>query len=183
MREVTAEASMRWTFAQFGQLNPSSELVRGAIDAFFAYEDTCWCAIPDAQAVLRTLAKRELRMGMLSNASHDPLIQRLVDRLGFRPWLDPALSSADTGIRKPDPAAFGPILQAWKLPGRALMMVGDTLGEDILGARRAGMHAVWIPSRKDARQESAVQASDPLPETPDATIDRLGDLPDYLDRL
>jgi FMN phosphatase YigB (HAD superfamily) len=63
------------------------------------------------------------------------------------------------------------------------MMVGDTLGEDILGARRAGMHAVWIPSRKDARQESAVQASDPLPETPDATIDRLGDLPDYLDRL
>jgi putative hydrolase of the HAD superfamily len=193
-REVTAEASMRWTLAQWGLADPDPALIRGAIDAFFAYEDRCWLAFPEAVAVLRELAGRGLRLGMFSNATDDLFIQRLVDRLGFRPWLDPALSSAGTGIRKPDPAAFAPILEAWDLPPASVVMVGDTLEADILGAQLAGMRGVWIPAREDARQqaEDARQEAEdarqeggsgrpaaPPPATivPDAILDRLGELP------
>jgi len=178
MREVTAEDSMRWSFHQFGIPDPGPDLLFGAIDAFFACEEARWFAYPEAIPVLRTLSSHGLRLGMFSNATHDPLIQRLVDRLGYRPWLDPALSSASTGIRKPDPAAFAPILDAWALPPEAVVMVGDTLEADILGARRAGMRAIWLRSREDARQEGKENLSDPqAPALPDATITRLDHIP------
>jgi putative hydrolase of the HAD superfamily len=183
MREVTAEDSMRWVLARFGLLEPDYALLFGAIDAFFAHEEACWYAYPEALPALRALSGRGLRLGMLSNATHDPLIQRLVDRLGFRPWLDPALSSAATGIRKPDPAAFTPILEAWDFPPASVVMVGDTLEADILGAQRAGMPAVWLRSREDARQEGASPPNSPAAATPDATIKQLGELPDCLAAL
>jgi putative hydrolase of the HAD superfamily len=182
LREVTAEDSMRWTFAQAGLADPSPALLAGAIDAFFAYEEAHWFADPQALALLQTLGGLGLQQGMFSNATHDPFIQRLVDRFGFRPWLEPALSSAGTGIRKPDPAAFTPILAAWDLPPEAVVVVGDTLGDDVLGAQRAGMRSVWLRAREDARQEGAGRDI-PVPmqaATPDATIDSLAQLPAVL---
>ncbi len=185
LREVTAEDSMRWTFARFGLSDPNPMLVCSAIDAFFAYEEICWKALPESLAVLSELAGRGLRLGMFSNATHDPFIQRLVDRFGFRPWLDPALSSGGVGVRKPDPAAFAPILGAWGLPPEAVVMVGDTLDADILGARRAGMRCVWIRSREDARQEGNGydRPVEIAPVEPDVTIGRLAELPACLETL
>jgi HAD superfamily hydrolase (TIGR01549 family) len=185
LREVTAEGSMRSTFAHFGLPSPDQELLAGAIDAFFAFEKVHWIAYPEAISVLRELADRDLRLGMFSNATHDPFIQRLVDRFGFRPWLDPVLSSAGTGIRKPDPAAFAPILAKWGLPPQSVIMVGDTLDADILGAQRAGLHSVWLRSRDDARQEGDGYS---LPGAlasivPDAVVERLGDLPACVEGL
>jgi HAD superfamily hydrolase (TIGR01549 family) len=183
MREVTAAESMRRTFAQFGLPDPDPELLSGAIDAFFAYEDDCWSADPVALSVLGQLAGGGMRLGMFSNATHDVFIQRLVDRFGFRRWLDPVLTSAGTGIRKPDPAAFAPILETWALPAQSLVVVGDTLDADILGAQRAGMRSVWLRSRQDARQEGSDRQSPLSSITPDATIDGLGELPGCLDRF
>lgn len=184
MREMTAEASMRWTLDHFGLSDPDPGLVAGAIDAFFAYESACWSAYPQALPLLQELAGRGLCLGLFSNATHDPFIQQLVDRFGFRPWLDPALSSAGTGIRKPDPAAFAPFLAAWGLPPAAVAVVGDTLEADILGARRSGMAGIWLRSREDARQEGsdpAAPGQDMI--RPDATIIELAELPGILDRL
>lgn len=185
LREVTAEESMRWTFARFGLPDPEPALVRSAIDAFFAYEDIHWLAYPESSHVLEELSARGLRLGMFSNATDDPFIQNLVDRLGFRPWLDPALTSAGTGIRKPDPAAFAPILEAWGLAPASVVMVGDTLDADILGARRAGMRSVWIRPPEDARQEGAGggRSEAKAGAEPDLTIGQLADLPGRLKEL
>ena len=182
-REVTAEASMRWTFARFGLTDPEPELVSSAVDAFFSYEDARWLAYPEAPAVLEALSSRGLRLGMFSNATHDPFIQRLVDRLGFRMWLEPALSSAGTGIRKPDPVAFAPILDVWNLPPESVIVVGDTLEADILGAQRAGMRSIWLCSRQGARQEDTgvYRSSDPAAVVPEVTIGRLTELPACLE--
>jgi putative hydrolase of the HAD superfamily len=181
LREVLAVDTMRSTFAQFGVYQPDPTLVEGAVDAFFDYEDARWLTISGAQDLLGELAGRGYRLGLYSNATHDPFIQGLVDRLGFRRWLDPVLTSAGTGIRKPDPAAFAPILAAWRLPPRSVAMVGDTLEADILGARRAGLRSVWIPVRADANQEGP--AAEPEPIRPDTTLQRLDELPDCLVRL
>jgi putative hydrolase of the HAD superfamily len=185
LREVTAEESMRWTFGRFGLLDPAPELIYSAIDAFFAYEDANWLAYTEARPVLEELSARGLRLGMFSNATHDPFIQGLVDRLGFRAWLDPVLSSAGTGIRKPDPAAFAPILAAWDLTPSSVVMVGDTLEADILGARRAGMRSVWLRPEEAARQEgtAASGSSVPVPAEPDRSISRLAELPACLETL
>ena len=185
LREVTAVETMRWTFAQAGVPDPELALVTGAIDAFFAYEDACWFADPDALSVLKHLSGRGLRLGLFSNATHDPFIQHVVDRLGFRPWLDPVLSSAGVGVRKPDPAAFDPLLAAWSLPAGLVVVVGDSLEHDALGAHRAGMRAVWYRSRENARQEGGGYGDEGAPDRirPEAIIDRLSELPDRLDLL
>lgn len=183
-REVTAEASMRWTLAQWGVADADPVLVRGAINAFFAYEDRQWLAYPEAIPVLRALAERGLRLGMFSNATDDAFIQQLVDRLGFRPWLDPALTSAGTGFRKPDPAAFTPIVDAWHLAPGSIAVVGDRPEADILGAQLVGMRGIWIPARRDARQETGADVPDAAPVpgiVPDATLERLDDLPPFLE--
>ncbi len=153
MREVPAERTMRWVYARFGIPDPDPALVRDSIDAFFAYEHSRWQADPEATSLLRELTGQGMRLGLFSNATDDRFIQNLVDRLGFRPWLDPALSSSGTGVRKPDPTAFMPILAAWDLFPEEVVMVGDTLDADILGAQQAGMRSVWIRSREDARQD------------------------------
>jgi FMN phosphatase YigB (HAD superfamily) len=68
-------------------------------------------------------------------------------------------------------------------------VVGDTLDQDILGARRAGMRGVWLRPREYARQDDLKKSGGygdsgaPDRITPDATIERLGDLPDCLERL
>ncbi len=185
LREVTARDSMRWTFAHFGLPDPDPTLVDAAIDAFFAYEESCWFADPVAVPILQDLAGRGLRLGMFSNSTHDPLIQRLVNRFGFRTWLDPALNSAATGIRKPDPAAFAPFLPAWNLPPRSIAVVGDTLDADILGAQQAGMWGVWIRSQKQARQEGGGYDDTGRPDhiVPDAEIGGLEELPERLAKL
>ena len=180
LREVTAVESMRWMFAQARVPEADEALISGAIDAFFAYEDSSWFPDPDSLAVLEDLAGRGLRLGMFSNATHDPFIQRVVDRLGFRPWLDPALSSAGTGIRKPDAQAFAPFPAAWRLPPQSIAVVGDTLDQDILGAQRAGMRSVLVRPRIDARQEGGGETSGIVP---DAIIERLGEVCGVLEGL
>jgi HAD superfamily hydrolase (TIGR01549 family) len=185
LREVTAEETMRWTFAQAGVPEPDPALLAGAIDAFFAYENACWFPDPDALPVLEELARRRLRLGLFSNATHDPFIQHVVDQLGFRPFLDPVLSSAGVGVRKPDPAAFAFCLQAWDLPAASVVVVGDSLEHDIEGAHRAGMRGVWYRSRENARQEGGGYGDDGTRDRirPEAVIQRLGELPGRLELL
>lgn len=185
MREVPAERTMRRAYARFGMPDPDLTLVRDSIDAFFAYEDSRWKADPAAISVLSDLAGEGMRLGMFSNASDDRFIQRSVDRLGFRSWLNPALSSAGTGIRKPDPAALAPILSAWALLPEEVVVVGDTLEADTLVAQRAGMRSVWIPAREDARQEEGglAETSEQQAILPDAALCCLEELPGCLDRL
>jgi HAD superfamily hydrolase (TIGR01549 family) len=185
LREVTAAEAMRLVFAEAGVPEPDPAVVAGAIDAYFAYEDTCWSPDPDSPAVLQVLAGRGLRLGLYSNATHDPFIQHVVDRLGFRPWLDPVLSSAGTGIRKPNPAAFSPFATAWDLAAGSIVVVGDTLDQDILGARRAGMRSVWVRSGAYTRQEGGGYGDEGDREeiVPDAVIERLGELPACLETL
>jgi HAD superfamily hydrolase (TIGR01549 family) len=185
LREVTAEESVHWTFARFGLPDPPAKLVDGAGDAFFAHEEESWRAYPAALPVLGTLAGRGLRLGLFSNATSDRFIQRLIDRFSFHEVLAPALSSGGTGIRKPDPAALEPILAAWNLPPRSVLMVGDSLEDDILGAQRAGVRSVWIPSRDDARQEGRSPEERLLAAgiQPDRSISGLADLPACLEEM
>jgi len=128
--------------------------VTGAIDAFFAYEEDRWLAFPEALPALRQSAKCGLRLGMFSNATHDPFIQNLVDRLGFRPWLNPALSSAGTGIAqaKTRPRSPRSSQPGACLPNRSWWWVTPWMPTSWV-AQRAGMRSVWLRMRDDARQE------------------------------
>jgi len=176
--EYTADYALVTLLAQLGYEDVSEELVERAVNTFFSFEETRWHAYPDSEAILRELSERGYRLGLLSNATYDPLIQRLVDRGGLRRWLDVALSSAGVGIRKPRAEVFQKVLDQWGFSPSEAMMIGDMLQFDILGAHNAGMKgilAAWdLYADYDAGGDDIV---------PDATANSLPQLLDVVTAL
>jgi HAD superfamily hydrolase (TIGR01662 family) len=176
--EYTAEHSLRTLLGQSGYEQTSLELLQGAVRAFFAFEREQWKPYPQAEASLRALSQRGYRLALISNATDDELIQGLAERSGIRKWFDISLSSAGVGLRKPHPGIFQMVLDEWAFPPSQVVMVGDTLRFDVLGAHNAGCKgilAAWdLYPDYDAEGDHIV---------PDATAESLGHLVDLIPEL
>lgn len=95
----------------------------------------------DVPPVLRELRRHGLSIGLLSNTGHGRL-ERLVSAYSLD--VDAVLTSGTHGKTKPSPTIFSAILELLGVePGEALM-VGDTLRDDVEGARSIGMAAVLL---------------------------------------
>jgi len=158
---------------------PTEEVLRLALRQMYAVSETKWQRVPQAEGVLETLRRQGLRLGLLSNAGDAENVDRLIDQAELRAHFDPIVISAVIGIRKPDRRAFAPILSAWRLHPAELVMVGDTLGEDILGAQDCGIHQIWVRAHADPQ---AVAAFEGLVR-PEMTAERLDEVPDAIVRM
>lgn len=82
------------------------------------------------------------RLVVVSN--WDVSLHEMLVRTGLRALVDGAVSSAEVGSAKPDPA---PVLRALEIAGvaaEAAVLVGDSPGEDVAAARAAGVEAVLV---------------------------------------
>ncbi len=70
-------------------------------------------------------------------------------RLGLAPLLDGVVTSAGAGARKPSRAIFERALELARVPPDRAVHVGDSLEEDVLGARRADIEPILL--RRDGR--------------------------------
>ena len=174
-REVTCGDSLRAALEEVDAPLEAFPLVPEAVRVSFGPEEDAWKVYPDARATLKQLHGYGLRLGLLSNATDDPFIQRLVNRLGLRAWLSPTFSSAGLGLRKPRREPFELILSRWNLPPESVVMIGDTLGADILGAHNADMRGVLITADESARNEKDREVI-----IPDAMVPALSELPDLI---
>jgi putative hydrolase of the HAD superfamily len=78
---------------------------------------------------------------------HDVARETGLDRL-----VDGVLSSAEVAASKPDPAIFVAALARAGVRPDEVVHIGDSLAEDVAGARAAGLHAVLLDRRGDAAQ-------------------------------
>lgn len=96
----------------------------------------------DVLPALHAARAQGLRVVVVSNWDWS-LGERLA-QLGLASLLDAVVTSAVVGVGKPDPAIFQRALQvAGVQPGQALH-VGDSLQEDVRGARAAGIAVAWL---------------------------------------
>jgi putative hydrolase of the HAD superfamily len=174
-REYLAQQSLRETLAELGHPDLDGDLLTEGMKALFRHEESRWTAFPDAVATLQALHGAGYRLGLVSNASDDAFIQRLLRTLELEPYLHPALNSAGVGIRKPDPLMFQIVLEEWDLQPEVAVMVGDTLHADILGAQFVGMRSILALMDENPDND---RWRDRI--TPDATIEALADLPTLL---
>jgi HAD superfamily hydrolase (TIGR01509 family) len=176
------EYSTTWiltsTLAELNLPAPPPALLRDALAAYYAYSESLWQPVDGLHATLQALAGAGLRLGLISNAADDGNVQRLIDNADLRRYFDPILVSAALGLRKPNPAIFQRLLLAWGLPAAECVMVGDTLGADILGAQLAGLHNVWYTPYADHPANRAHRGN----ILPEAEIERLDQLPALLAR-
>jgi putative hydrolase of the HAD superfamily len=121
---------------------------------------------------LAALRARGLHVGMVSNIDEDQLVH-LVEAAALRPLFDSLLSSESAGACKPDPAIFAEALRRARCAPAETLFVGDTLTQDVAGAKRAGMRAVLLWHRDHTRPSDAEIA-------PDHVIRRI---PEVLDLL
>jgi len=177
--EYTAAWILKTTLEECGAPSPSEQAVADALRIYYAYSESFWRPMPEVHETLQHLAGLGLMLGLISNAADDGNVQRLIDAANLRKYFDPIIVSAAVGIRKPNPAIFELVLSRWELPPDACVMVGDTLGADILGAQLAGLHNVWLTSHAGHPANQAHRGNI-IPETEIAT---LAELPGVLTRM
>jgi putative hydrolase of the HAD superfamily len=141
-RDPESLADLRWRCAEAMQM-PGIP-VATVLDALLA--SLRFFAYPDSAPALIALRAMGIRLVVVSNWDYS-LHERLSET-GLTPLLDGAISSAEAGVAKPDPAIFA---RALELAGTTdAWHVGDTPEADLDGARAAGLPGVLI-ARGDAR--------------------------------
>ncbi len=114
-------------------LEVSPETLMGAIS---------FSAFPDSAPALAALRARGLATVCVSN--WDVSLSGVLGRCGLASGLDAIVSSAEAGARKPDPVIFERALALAGCSAEEAVHVGDTPGEDLDGARAAGVRGLLI---------------------------------------
>ncbi|MBV9607383.1 MAG: HAD-IA family hydrolase [Solirubrobacterales bacterium] len=99
-------------------------------------------AFPDVRPALESARERGQRLVVVSN--WDVSLVGVLRRLELEPLLDGIVTSAAAGVRKPSPAIFAQALELAGVGAGEAVHVGDTLDEDVAGARAAGIEPVLI---------------------------------------
>jgi putative hydrolase of the HAD superfamily len=99
-------------------------------------------AYPDAVPALTALRGHGLRLVAVSN--WDCSLGTVLERCGLAELLDGAISSAEAGAPKPDPAIFTAALELVGCEPAEALHVGDTREEDVVGARAVGIRALLL---------------------------------------
>jgi putative hydrolase of the HAD superfamily len=97
---------------------------------------------PEVAPTLRAARARGQRLVVVSN--WDVSLVGVLRGLGLEPLLDGILTSAGAGARKPAPAIFERALALAGVAAGDAIHVGDSLDEDVAGARAAGIEPVLI---------------------------------------
>jgi putative hydrolase of the HAD superfamily len=98
----------------------------------------------DVRRCLDRLGAQHRRLGVVSNATSEARVRRILDQAGIVGYFEKVVASGTEGVRKPDPEIFRRALRRMGLaPDRALY-VGNLRRTDALGARAAGLHSVWL---------------------------------------
>lgn len=152
-RQHTMQEGIRRALQRLGMPVPDAGFIEAAEHVFFRPELSGYRPFPHAVRLLHRLAQAGVSVGCISNATSHWLIEQIVDQMGFRPFLDPVVSSAGFGWTKPDPKIFRSVLDAWGISPDRAAMVGDTLAVDIAGGRGVGMRTLYVtmqPSPENA---------------------------------
>jgi len=134
-------------------------IIEDSLDLRFgnSMEDTEWDfwdaalevrLIDGVAELLAFLHGRQIRMGVISNSSFAAsTLERELQRQGIRRYFEFVISSADYGIRKPDPIIFEVALARLGLGPASVWFAGDNVGYDVVGARNAGIFPIAFRPR------------------------------------
>ena len=127
----------------------------------------------DTEPALRELTQTH-QLGVITNG-REYRQRAKFESLPIHNLFDVFLTSEAAGVEKPSPEIFQLALSRAGLAPHEAAFVGDRLDTDILGARQAGMAAVWFD------HEGRLPAGDG--PNPDATFTSFAELPSVLGKL
>jgi putative hydrolase of the HAD superfamily len=97
---------------------------------------------PEVPAALKALRDAGVRRVVVSN--WDVSLHAVLTHTGLGRLLSGAITSAELGASKPSPGPFRHALTIAGVPARDALMVGNSVAEDVDGARAAGVSPVLL---------------------------------------
>ncbi|CAE7272738.1 coaE [Symbiodinium natans] len=142
---------------------------RGAVDQHL---------FDDVLPTLTELKRRGLCLGSVTNGNAD----LSAHAPGLSQLLDFQISAAGAGAAKPRGAPFLAAANAAGLWPCQILHVGDSLADDVVGARQMGMKAVHLRRGGTQLSAQATAAAPSAPSAPHAAVASLAELPSLLAR-
>ncbi|QSG10909.1 HAD superfamily hydrolase [Halapricum desulfuricans] len=102
---------------------------------------------PGARQALQR-ARQHAQVGLVTNGTRDTQRAKL-DALGISDAFETIVYAADRTEPKPSPAPFETALAELDAPADGALYVGNDYRADVIGAKRAGLTACWIPDEHD----------------------------------
>jgi HAD superfamily hydrolase (TIGR01549 family) len=125
--------------------------------------------LPDGHRELLASLQQRYRMGIVSNFDHGPTALAILRDHGVADAFGTITVSDGFGRRKPHPSIFLHAMESLGAVPERTLFVGDSLEDDVAGARAAGLPVVWI------RGEEPGDPDPPVP-CPDFVVHRLVDI-------
>ena len=148
----------KYTIAEVMDLYPKEFIAaigypESAVDPFKHAFRAAWgethTLVPEAKEMLDILRDKGYRLFAASN-SFGHLQRRRLERAGILPYFEDTYISMDIGYDKPDIRFFQEALRRCGLQPNEVLMIGDSMTTDILGAQAAGIEALFFDRRNNA---------------------------------
>ncbi len=127
-------------------------------------------AYPEVKETLSRLKKGSLTLAILSNGT-EKMLASAAANAGITDLLDAVLSVEEVGVFKPDPAVYLLAVDRLGLPPERMCFVSSNAW-DAHAAKAFGYQVIWCNRFQQARER--------IPEPPDAEIDNLSALPEFV---
>lgn len=177
-KEYTAIYSLKSALSEYGFYEVDPQILIEGVKVYFSLEEEIYRPFPDAEETLRILSEKGFKIGLISNATSGSLIRRIIMRNDLAKWFDIMITSADVRFRKPRPEIFNIVIDKWNIPAQEIVMIGDELETDILGAKNVGMKSILVTMKARERNN---EYKDKI--FPDAVVDKLGGVVQLIENM
>ena len=144
---IAADDQKRWwkdvvhrVFAEVGMVDNFDQFFEQVYDKF--RDSSGWLLFPETREVLNELKRQGLKLGVISN--FDDRIYSVMRSLEILSFFDTVTISSETGYCKPDLQIFEAAIQALGIPAPEILLVGDSLHDDVEAGARAGLGVVLV---------------------------------------
>jgi putative hydrolase of the HAD superfamily len=134
---------VRRVFSEVGMVDNFDQFFEHLYDRFRDSEG--WALFPETIDVLAELKQRSLKLGVISN--FDNRAYSVMRSLNILHFFDSVTLSSEAGYCKPDPEIFEVAVRALGAPAPEILLVGDSLQDDVEAGTKAGLHTVLIDRR------------------------------------
>ncbi|MEO5988258.1 MAG: HAD-IA family hydrolase [Candidatus Eisenbacteria bacterium] len=125
---------------EFGEVDP--RILASGIVSYRRARESALVLYPHAQMTLLELAKRGIKLGVVSDAPRLQVWLRLCS-LSLQHVFDAVVTFDDTRVRKPAPEPFREVLQRLGVAPENALMIGDWAERDVVGGKSLGMKTVF----------------------------------------
>ena len=104
--------------------------------------------VPGAKEMLENLQAKGYRLFAASN-SFGNLQRSRLEKAGILKYFEDTYISMDIGYDKPDIRFYQEALRRCGLQAKEVLMIGESMTTDVIGAQKAGMDALFFDRQKD----------------------------------